>query len=282
MVGAMATTLASPLAQADLISTNFDSMSLGALPGGPDGRAAGNGQWWVPDNAASYGNIVAGQGLGGTQALEVGNRGNGNDGVIDNVHSARLNDMAGESTTGAPNNYFQSSYWFRTASNSATTGFAFKSETWGPDRTTWVGFFEEAGQLNAYADDIAPDGSDFREFGLASGLSWGSWYKVVTTCQFVDGSGNDIVTHSLYDSSLSLVGSISGMTSWEEGARQYGYNGGQIFGVDAIQFQARYSPTGATAYVDDLSYSTSAVPEPGTMAALGIGVAGWLRRRRGR
>lgn len=265
------------------ITNDFESMSLGAVPGGADPRMPGNGQWWNPDNSASYGEVKAGIGLSGSQGLEVGNRGNGFDGVIDNVKSARLNEMAGE-TSVAPNSTFRSSFSFRTA---ATTGYAdagtqatryrFRSETYGPDRTTFFAVNNDAsGNLFAYAFGIDAT-ANFVQTGTAN-IAWGAWYQLVTEISFADGgAANDVVTYSLFDSSNTLVWNAVS-TTWEEGARQLGYNAGNIFGVDAVQFHARGGRSdalGAT-YVDALGYE--AVPEPFTMAGLAA-FAAWKRRK---
>jgi hypothetical protein len=76
-------------AHADSLSIDFDSYATGDLPGNntpTDTRTAGDdGAWWVPSNAATSAEVRSGVGLGGSQGLVIGNRGNGNDGVIHNV-----------------------------------------------------------------------------------------------------------------------------------------------------------------------------------------------------
>jgi hypothetical protein len=295
---------------ADSLGVNFDSYAAGDLPGNntpTDNRTAGDDTtWWVPSNAATSAEVRAGVGLGGTQGLVIGNRGNGNDGVIDNVKSPRLAESAGETGTSsgaggtiASGKIFRSEYSFRTASDTAVDGFSFKSETYGPDRTTYFGAFYQTAfgdtSLNALAYEIRDDNGvdddldgfiyDFIAHPIASNLAWGEWYRVVTEITFVDGADNDVVDHFLYDSANTLVGSATGLRTWEEGARQFGYNGGQVFGVDAVQFQARgASLNGAgvphdVAFVDNLSYSV--VPEPATLGLAGVAVLGaFIARRR--
>ena len=102
-------------------------------------------------------------------------------------------------------------------------------------------------------------------------LAFGAWYNTVTEVVFNDGSDNDVVNQYLYDEGGNLVGSATGLKSWEEGSRQFGYNGGVPFAVDAVQFQARGAASGDVAYVDDLTYSVTAVPEPASV---------WPGRRR--
>lgn len=274
------------LQAADSLSIDFElSPNLGMLPGGADARTPGDdNQWWVPDNAASFGEVRSGIGLAGSNGLAVGNRGNGNDGVIHNVLSPRLAETAGESSApaSAPNARFTSSYWFRTASTTPVGQLRFRSETWGVDRSTFFGVNGEAdGSLDAYVYGI--DGTaNFVLSNVAGGLSWGSWYKLETVIDYVDGGvANDTVNYRLYDSSNALIGSAAS-TTWEEGARQLGYNGGSVFGVDAVQFHARGSLAGDAAFVDNLSYSVSAIPEPASAALAGCAALGLfvVRRRR--
>jgi hypothetical protein len=255
-------------------STNavtFDAYADGDLPGagGADTRTAGAvGTWWLPSNAATSGQVSAAAARTGAKGLIVGNRGNGNDGVIDNIKTPRLHYPAGETVApvNAASSKFRSSYWFRTASPTPADGFAFKSETYGSDRTTYFGAFYQTAfgdaDLNcgAYSiEEISNNNFDFVWHPIAANLTWGAWYRVQVDITFVNGANNDIVDYRLFDASNMLVGSALGLRDWEEGARQFGYNGGAIFGVDAIQFQARgdYSAPGAhdVAYVDDISYS---------------------------
>lgn len=276
----------SSLAMADAsIVNDFESEGPGAVAGGADARTPGGGQWWNPDNAATQGAFVDGIGLGGSRGLEISNDGSGNDGVIHGVQTARLLEKAGESSV-APNSVFKSSYWFRTADTSAddyfnkgnSDWFIFGSESWGTDRTTYVDFYTTRGDgvLKAYVAGI--DGAGNWTGGdFYSGLLWGEWYKVEQVTQFVDGpAGNDWVTTNIYDASNVLIATAT-VETWEEGQRQFGYNGGNLVGVDALSFQARYSHGGTIAYVDNLSYE--AVPEPMTMLVL-AGLAALKRRKK--
>jgi hypothetical protein len=219
--------------------------------------------------------------------LVIGNRGNGNDGVIDNVKSPKLAESAGETSTAAAHSAFESSYWFRTASDGAVADYAFKTETYGPDRTTYFGVFSNGSELYAGVYGIDTN-ADFVWTDVAGSLNWGAWYRVVTNVVFATGPANDIVTTSLFGSDGTLLG-MALSNSWEEGARQAGYNGGSIFAVDAVQFQARGSCPSCgphdVAYVDDLtyrSYDSQSVPDAGsTMYLMGLALAGLaaLRKR---
>jgi len=276
MVGVAAAVAVAGSAMADMVSIDFEGYAAGNVAGGINSQAPGNGNWWLPDNSATSGRFASGIGRGGSMGLVVGNRGNGNDGVIDNVKTPELNYIAGETSTGAQFKTFTSSYWFRTASNTYSSGFGMKSEAYGPDRTTWCGFFADGTNgIQAEAYGIAADGNDTGGI-FATGLQFGQWYRVALSVTFVDGGpANDIVTHSVFNEAGTLMGSIN-VTSWEEGARQFGYNGGQIFGLNKMQFQCRSASAGDQAYIDDITYSS--VPAPGAIAMLGL--AGLASRRR--
>ena len=290
-LSAVVLALSTSNASAEALSVDFESFNLGQLPGGADARIAGNATiWHVPDNAATFGEVRAGVGLGGTQGLVVGNRGNGFDGVIDNIKSGKLAQAAGEAAIGAPNSIFTTSYFFRTAAVTATANMRFRSESWGPDRTTFMAFNSDGdGALTAFARGLEDDPViSFPISPVASGLQWGEWYRVVTEIMFLDGADNDTVSHYLYASDgTTLIGSAVGLPSWEEGARQAGFNGGNVFAVDAIGFHARGSFTGDAVFVDDVSWSSrnaiAAIPEPGSLALVllaGLGAAAAARRRR--
>ena len=277
---------ATSIAHAAAVTVDFNSFSLGDLPGGADVRTAGNGNtWYVPDNAATYGRVVAGIGRGGSQGLEVGNRGNGNDGVIDNIKSGKLAQAAGESTTGAPNRVFESSFYFRSVQTTGVPTFRFRTESWGSDRTTFLGFASNSnGNMEARAFGIDATGN-FVATDLSTTLDWARWYRVQTTILFVDGVANDMVEFSIFNDLNALVGSTIGSSTWEQGQRLFGYNGGNQVAVDAIGFHARGSAAGATVYIDDVSWSSSnrSVPEPGALALVltaGLAAFGATRRRR--
>jgi len=262
-------------------SINFDSMSLGNPPGvgGADIRVPGDSNWYNPSNSSTQQAVTAGVGLLGTNGLVVGNNGSGNDGVIDNLRTPRLLTDAGESVApvNSTNNVFQWSLWFRTIPTSSPAGtFRFRVESYGPDRTTFLGF-QQDGSGNLIARAFGMDaGANFVSQDI-TGLNWGDWYRVVGTLTFADGVANDSISYSIFDSINGLVGSAI-TPSWEEGARQLNYNGGILFGVDALQFHSRFGFAGDHAIVDDISYA--AIPAPGAAALLGLSGLMAARRRR--
>jgi hypothetical protein len=281
-------------ANAGVMTVNFESFTTGALPGGPDPRLPGNAAtWWVPDNAATGAVVSAGVGRGGSAGLHVTNRGNGNDGVIDNVKSGRLAQAAGESSTGAPHRNFASEFWFRTESTTSLTGFQFKTESWGTDRTTWLGFLSGD---NRYVNTSVPDtgkiyveasgyttaaNGSYVDNQLVAQLDWGAWYRVVTEILFIDGPDNDQVTYSIYDEIGGLVGSLANNT-WEQGQRDFGFNGGNVVAPDAIGFQLRGSSAvaGRGVFIDDVSWRSFSVPTPTSLALVLLAMAGALAARR--
>jgi hypothetical protein len=283
-----AATLASNAFGASAVSIDFNSGPTGALPGGVDGRAAGNGAWWVPDNAATSGVVTAGIGLGGTNGLVIGNRGNSNDGVIDNVHSPKLSEMTGESTVPAVQaNRFLSSFSFRTVPTSVTSTavYDFKAESWGRDRTTWLSFYNDNGLLKANYGGVDSNGTftdNLGAFQPGKSFTWGDWYRVDTLIDFVDGDNNDVVVVNVFDSTNTLVWEAED-TTWEHYYRtdtEQAGNGNLITGVDALQFQARGNPAGNVAYVDNVVYLSQQVPEPASIGLLGIAGLAMLKRRR--
>ena len=286
-------------AMADSLSVDFNSYSLGNLPGSNAGdtRTPGGPNWWYPSNAATSAQVVS---SGGNNVLNVYNNGNGNDGVIENVHSPRLAQLAGESTPGVQpgvqTSGYLSSYVFRTVSSSAVAGFQFKSESYGQDRTTWLKFYNDGtGALKVDYSGVTsvgntPNSDVFTDnFGTFTGsltsLNWGAWYRVDTSINFVNGSSNDLVKVAVYDSSNNLVWSATD-TTWEQYYRldsEQGPNGNIVPGADSIQFQMRGSTAGAAdgVFISNLSLATVPLPSSvwGGLALLGGLAVVKLRRK---
>jgi len=277
-------------AMADSLSVDFNSYSLGNLPGSNTGdtRSPGGPNWWYPSNAATSAQVVS---SGGNNVLNVYNNGNGNDGVIDNIHSPELSQLAGETGAGAQPgaqvNVFTSSYMFRTVSNGPVAGFQFKSESYGQDRSTWLKFYNDGtGALKVDYSGVTSSGNtpnsdvftdNFGQFANSvTSLNWGSWYTVKTSIDFVNGPSNDEVTVSVLDASNNVVWSATD-TTWEQYYRldsEQIPNGNIVPGADSIQFQMRNSAAGANngVFIGSLTLTT-AVPLPastwGGLALLG-------------
>lgn len=123
---------------------------------------------------------------------------------------------------------------------------------------------------------------------IASGLNYTDWHKVEMFIEFVDGvgpgaagseSGNDIVKVYL-DGSLIHTG-----TTWES----YFYNvtdsgpAGSPRAVDSLLFRMAGTANGANAGAGFYFYNveTSNIPEPASVALMGLGGLAALKRKRG-
>lgn len=277
----------SPLS-ADVISLDLNSFANGtAVQGGAFTQTPGGGQWWLPDNAATSGYYRSGLGRTGGTALAVGNRGNGNDGVITNILTPRLANAAGSAVGGNTYTQFNAEYWVRTAPTSTSTSFRFRSEVWGGwgsgneasmDRTSFFGM-QAAGdgslQAFTYGGNAAGDNLDYAQ--VAVGLTWGSWYRVTTSINYFDG----VLNGGAFATVTTRIFGTDGAQLGESVQRTWGtiWSASQPQ-VDRLSFTSRGGFTGDNAYVDGITYSSSVIPAPGALAALGIaGLAG--RRRRG-
>lgn len=272
-----------------VINIGFEDYNVGTLQGANGAYTGGSyathvgsfaDKWWSPGNAVVEDSVVNGIAKTGNQSLEISRLGNGFDGVVNGIKTPVLGITAGEtgSPVNATVNQFQFSYWIRTAPTSVVSGFTTTMTSWGADRTTWLGLEEDGGSLKMLASGLDANGNWDDQY-LSQNLQWGAWYKVVGNVNFVNGgAANDVFNVSLFDSSNALVGSATTYT-WEYGQRNFGWNGGTPVAVDGLGFNTRFSSfVGAHAYVDDITFA--AVPEPGTMAAIGLGVAALIRRRR--
>lgn len=290
IVGAGMLTIGAQAAFADSMFHSFETSSLGdlaangAYTGGDSNAHRASGQWWQPGNGVAQGSVVNTVAFNGTNSLQVSNNGSGNDGVVHGLKTPTLTQWAGE--TGAPVNAnvngFTFSYWFRTASTTAVNDFAFTSNAWGGDRYTWTAFQSDSnGNLKFSAWAPIVDGNE-ADTDLATNLTWGAWYRVqgnVTFANGVNGNGtpNDVFSLQLFNAANAQIGSAVTST-WERAYREDWFYDSNAFAVDGLGFNVRFNGTGPSGYLDDISYA--AVPEPGTIAAVGLGVAALIRRRR--
>ena len=281
MTGAVAAMAVAGSAMADTISINLDSFADGsAVQGGASTQTAGGGQWWLPDNSSTSGFFRSGFGRSGGTALAVGNRGNGMDGVVHNIFTPRLANAAGSAVGGNTYTQFNAAYWVRTVATSSSSTFRFRSEVWGglaaggEDRTTFFAMKAATdGSIRAYTSGANSTGTNVEIAELATGLSWGSWYRVTTSINFLDGALNSgtfaTYTTTVFDQAGVQVGQTVQRTwgnIWASSQPQ----------VDRLSFHSRYGTVGDNAYVDGITYSS--VPAPSAIALLGA--AGMIARRR--
>lgn len=289
MFGVAAAVAVAGSAIADVISLDLNAFANGsAVQGGAyNQQTAGGGQWWLPDNAATSGFFRSGDGRTGGTALAVGNRGNGNDGVITNILTPRLANAAGSEVGGNTYTQFNSEYWVRSVPTSTNTAFRFRSEVWGGwggspeagiDRTTFFAMQSaDDGSLQAYTFGGNSAGDNLDRAQVALGLTWGSWYRVTTSINYFDGVLNGgtfaTVTTRLFGTDGTQLGESvqrTWGTIWSASQPQ----------VDRMSFHSRGGFAGDNAYVDGITYSTSVIPAPAAIALLGAaGLVGSRRRR---
>ena len=283
MVGIAAAVSVAGSAIADTISINLNSFADGsAVQGGASTQTAGGGQWWLPDNSSTSGFFRSGLGRTAGTTLAVGNRGNGMDGVIHNIFTPRLANAAGSAVGGNTYTQFNAEYWVRTVASSTSSTFRFRSEVWGglaaggEDRTTFFAMQAATdGSLRAYTTgaNSAKTGTEAAE--VATGLNWGSWYRVTTSINFLDGALNSGTFATYTTSIFDEVGLQLGQTVQQTWGTMYASSQPQ---VDRVSFHSRYGTVGDNAYVDGISYSS--VPAPGALALLGAAGLFGARRRR--
>jgi hypothetical protein len=153
------------------------------------------------------------------------------------------------------------------------------------------------GQLNANFNNTAGAGT-INNFMMSPVLTFNNgdvisfWTRTVSAPQFADRlllklSVNGASTVSS-DFSSTLVSVNPGLTgtgypaTWTQFSTTLSGLGGPTSGRFAFNYNVTNGGTGANSDfigIDDVSY-VAAVPEPATMLAMGLGVAGMLRRRK--
>ncbi|HZH97330.1 MAG TPA: PEP-CTERM sorting domain-containing protein [Fimbriimonadaceae bacterium] len=193
-------------------------------------------------------------------------------------HYARGYNSPGQGTPYTPNvnpalnqgDMFSASIWFKAAS--AADGSSVAIETGnvaGDDRADIIAYIENiSGGLTIRSFT----GSSFASVALSSGLDGNAWHNLSFTLTR-DGVADSIAVSVNGGAATTFAGSLN---SWRN-ANNLGYAE-----TSRLKFRARHAdgdPQFNGFYFDDISYSTSPVPEPGTMAVLGLGALGLLRRR---
>jgi hypothetical protein len=271
-------------------STSFEEppFTLGSIDG-QDG--------WMATGASYEQEVVNTVALTGTQSFYRNNN------VVsgsfgDQPFSAPLpsGEAAGESTAvgvtaGLDKTTF--SMWFLAGDTSGPDG-SFVSLSATDDsgsRINYIGIANTAaGGLTLNAYDVTSNGFgnavDFNEYSLTgTPLDRTTWHELLVETSFVPGPNNDIVKYYV-DGSLEAT-----ISSWEDYYRddpEQAGNGNQVFAVDRVWFGTRAAPSAfgftngdADGFYFD-NFSVSAVPEPASIALLGMAASAILLRRRRR
>ncbi len=114
--------------------------------------------------------------------------------------------FAGESVTGSQYRQLVVQFRFRSATMAKQMGLlvTFSMDPGQGARMTYIDIEDNGHGLDVYESDDATDGF------IARGLSYTSWHTIQSVLTYVEGNGNDVVTHTI-DGTLAGTGS-----SWEE------------------------------------------------------------------
>ncbi len=191
-------------------------------------------------------------------------------------------EFAGESSTGALNNQFIGSFKFKAATGAPQPGM---SVTVSADN----GSGGRQGFIDIEESSVATSGLDIQTFDvdsggnfvavppIATGLAYDEWHEFKLEIDFIDGPDNDVARYYVNGSLVHTAQSWEQYYSNFEAANHplgvpvqsfmYRLSGGAVPGVD-----------GGGLYIDDVSVAL--VPEPATMALMGLGGVCMLARRR--
>ena len=186
-------------------------------------------------------------------------------------------------TTAPAYNQFSESFSFRTVATSDDPGLYISTSLGTPAsvRMTYLGI-EEDGSGNLIVDDYDTDPTGNFVEHSSGDLTWGAWYQVKITADFIDGPDNDQVTYSLLNASGQTIWTNT-TGSWETlyttDPSQEGFPG--PIASDRVTFGVGGDSTDKGIYIDNYSDGVS-VPEPSTWALLVAaftGLALWGGRR---
>lgn len=151
---------------------------------------------------------------------------------------------------------------FSLTENGAGAGGALASSDFIGGAGTGNGLFNTVG-------DIFPISSDNRADILHIDFSSG-----VTNVSFMTEGFSDVTSFDFFDVSGGLLATI---TNTGGGSMLVSYSGGIVGSIDARQGRDDFAFR-----IDDLSFTIAAVPEPGSLALLGLGLVGmgFARKRK--
>jgi len=279
-------------------STDFENFALGGDttgtnplitdPGAGTNNWRGNGASGLADNGvpgSMYdGEIVDTGDPGYDQAYRLSNaKVSGN---YDTTHAATPTvDAIGETSTGATPGTFCFSFDFKSADSLPQDGLLI-------DVTPFKANSSERQGIIRITDDVTNGlsvgwwevvGGGFNFVQLATGLSRTDWHSVSVEMTFIDGANNDSVAVNVNGSATT------GLGTWES---YYPLVNVAEQPVDSVIFRVA-SPidfqnnTGGVAglddggiYFDNLYLESKPIPEPTSLALIGLGGLAALRRRR--
>ena len=248
-------------------STDFDSMTPGSI--------VGQEGWTNPGGGAYVQSVTPGVGLNGSQAWFL--NGTNPNGAVETIATPSFPSVGETSVVdGGPtvSNTFSESFYFRTVSTTDDPGLYISNSLSAPAsiRDTWLGIYEQGGQLIFGAYATSADGSFTDDPTASAALQWGQWYQVKVNATFVDGTNNDQVTYTVIGPGNTVVLNAT-MGSWET---YYSAPGSTAEGAPGPVGLSRttFGLDGGTAgiYIDNFS-ETVGTPEPSTWAMLAAGLA---------
>jgi hypothetical protein len=248
-------------------STGFEDFTLGQLSptGSAQGGWSGGAQPDLTNNDLGDEQIVNTQAHTGVQSW----------------HYARGYNSPGQGTAYTPNvtpvagvgDSMTGSIWFKAHTTADNSSFAIETgNTAGDDRAEILAYVENlAGGLTIRSFD----GGDFTPVAIASGLDASVWHELSFT-----------LTRSSTDNLISIVVDGGIPVTFDGSLKQFRDDIAAPYSDSSrLKLRPRHAdadPAFNGFYIDDISYSVAAVPEPASLTLMGLGAVALLARRRSR